>query len=97
MQSVKTGVHLHCLSGLARLYRAAEVLGTIARALELATYAAADRQPRLAEHRRALPGQLYPLPGGGELIDEIKLEPADSAVYNRFCNTTDGDPHGTTR
>ena len=96
---MKTGVHLHCLFGLARLYRVAEVLGTIARALELATYTAAYIDNLfLAEHRRrALPAPTLPTPRRRELIDEIKLEPADSAVYNRFCNTTDGDPHGTMR
>jgi hypothetical protein len=31
-----------------------------------------------------------------ELIDEIELEPADPAVYDRFCNITDEGSHGTT-
>jgi transposase len=40
-QPVKTGVHLRRLLGLARLYGTADLLGAIARALELATYDAA--------------------------------------------------------
>src|SRR5262245_9415880 len=40
-QPVKTSVHLRRLLGLARLYGAAELLGAISRALELATYDAA--------------------------------------------------------
>ena len=32
-----------------------------------------------------------PTPQRRELIDDIELEPADPAVYDRFCNTTDED------
>jgi len=98
-QPVKTGVHLRRLLGLARLYGTAEVLGAIARALELATYDAAYVENLLLaeRRRRQLPTPTLPSPKRRELIDEIELEPADPAVYDRFCNTTDEDSHGTTR
>ena len=31
-----------------------------------------------------------------ELIDDIELEPADPALYDRFCDHTTEDSHGTT-
>jgi transposase len=98
-QPVKTGVHLRRLLGLARLYGAAEVLGAIARALELLTYDAAYVENLLLaeRRRRQLPTPTLPTPKRRELIDEIELEPADPSVYDRFCNTTDEDSHGTTR
>jgi transposase len=98
-QPVKTGVHLRRLLGLARLYGAAEVLGAIARARELATYDAAYVENLLLaeRRRRQLPTPTLPTPKRRELIDEIELEPADPSVYDRFCNTTDEDSHGTTR
>ena len=98
-QPVKTGVHLRRLLGLSRLYGAAELLGAIARALELATYDAAYVENiLLAERRRRrLPTPTLPTPKRRELIDEIDLEPADPSVYDRFCNTTDENSHGTTR
>ncbi len=98
-QPVKTGVHLRRLLGLARLYGAAEVLGAISRALQLATYDAAYVENLLLaeRRRRQLPTPTLPTPKRRELIDEIELEPADPAVYDRFCNTTDEDSHGTTR
>jgi hypothetical protein len=50
----------------------------------------------LAECRsRQLPTPTLPTPRRRELIDDIELEPADPAVYDRFCNTTDEGPHGT--
>ena len=98
-QPVKTGVHLRRLLGLARLYGTAELLGAIARALELATYDAAYVENLLLaeRRRRQLPTPTLPTPKRRELIDEIELEPADPSVYDRFCNTTDEDSHGTTR
>ena len=98
-QPVKTGVHLRRLLGLARLYGTAELLGAISRALELATYDAAYVENLLLaeRRRRQLPTPTLPTPKRRELIDEIELEPADPAVYDRFCNTTDEDSHGTTR
>jgi transposase len=98
-QPVKTGVHLRRLLGLARLYGTAELLGAISRALELATYDAAYVENLLLaeRRRRQLPTPTLPTPKRRELIDEIELEPADPAVYDRFCNTSDEDSHGTTR
>jgi transposase len=98
-QPVKTGVHLRRLLGLARLYGTAELLGAISRALELATYDAAYVENLLLaeRRRRQLPTPTLPSPKRRELIDEIELEPADPSVYDRFCNTTDEDSHGTTR
>jgi transposase len=98
-QPVKTGVHLRRLLGLARLYGTAELLGAISGALELATYDAAYVENLLLaeRRRRALPTPALPSPKRRELIDEIELEPADPSVYDRFCNTTDEDSHGTTR
>jgi transposase len=97
-QPVKTGVHLRRLLGLARLYGTAELLAAISRALELAAYDAAYVENfLLAERRRRqLPTPTLPTPRRRELIDEIELEPTDPAIYDRFCNDTEEDSHGTT-
>ena len=97
-QPVKTGVHLRRLLGLARVYGSAEVLSAIAKALEFAAYDAAYVENLLLaeRRRRQLPTPTLPTPQRRELIDDIELEPADPAVYDRFCNTTDEDSHGTT-
>ena len=97
-QPVKTGVHLRRLLGLARVYGSTEVLSAIAKALEFATYDAAYVENLLLaeRRRRQLPTPTLPTPQRRELIDDIELEPADPAVYDRFCNTTDEDSHGTT-
>ena len=97
-QPVKTGVHLRRLMGLARLYGTAELLAAIARALELATYDAAYVENLLLaeRRRRELPTPTLPTPRRRELIDEIELEPTDPAIYDRFCNDTEEDSHGTT-
>jgi hypothetical protein len=96
-QPVKTGVHLRRLLGLARLYGAAELLGAISRALELAAYDAAYVENLLLaeRRRRQLPTPTLPTPKRRELIDEIDWEPTDPGVYDRFCNTTDEDSDGT--
>ena len=97
-QPVKTGVHLRRLLGLARLYGAAELLGAISRALELATYDAAYVENLLLaeRRRRQLPTPTLPTPQRRELIDEIELDPADPGIYDRFCNDTEEDPNGAT-
>jgi hypothetical protein len=97
-QPVKTGVHLRRLLGLARVYGSTEVLSAIAKALEFAAYDAAYVENLLLaeRRRRQLPTPTLPTPQRRELIDDIELEPADPAVYDRFCNTTDEDSHGTT-
>lgn len=96
-QPVKTGVHLRRLLGLARVYGSAEVVCAIARALELAAYDAAYVENLLLaeRRRRQLPTPTLPTPKRRELIDEIDLKPADPAVYDRFCKTTDEDANGT--
>jgi hypothetical protein len=95
---VKTGVHLRRLLNLAQLYGPAELLGAISRALELATYDAAYVENLLLaeRRRRQLPTPTLPTPKRRELIDEIQLEAADPALYDRFCKNTDEGPHGTT-
>jgi transposase len=97
-QPVKTGVHLRRLIGLARLYGTAELLAAIVRALELATYDAAYVENLLLaeRRRRELPTPTLPTPRRRELIDEIDLEPTDPAIYDRFCDDTEEDSHGTT-
>ena len=96
-QPVKTGIHLRRLLGLARVYGSAEVVSAIARALELSAYDAAYVENLLLaeRRRRQLPTPTLPTPKRRELIDEIDLEPTDPALYDRFCNTNDEDPHGT--
>jgi transposase len=96
-QPVKTGVHLRRLLGLARVYGSAEVVCAIARALELAAYDAAYVENLLLaeRRRRQLPTPTLPTPKRRELIDEIGLKPADPAVYDRLCKTTDEDANGT--
>ena len=95
---MKTGVHLRRLMGLARLYGTTEVLAAISRALELATYDAAYVENLLLAERRQrqLPTPTLPTPQRRELIDEIELDPADPAIYDRFCDNTEEDSHGTT-
>jgi hypothetical protein len=97
-QPVKTGVHLRRLLGLAQLYGATEVLSAISRALELAAYDAAYVENLLLAQRRQrqLPTPTLPAPRRRELIDEIQLDPIDPAIYDRFCNDTEEDSHGTT-
>jgi hypothetical protein len=97
-QPVKTGVHLRRLLGLARLYGTVELLGAIARALELATYDAAYVENLLLaeRRRRELPTPTLPTPRRRELIDEIELDPTDPAIYDRFCNDAEEDSDGTT-
>jgi transposase len=97
-QPVKTGVHLRRLLGLARLYEPTELLSAISRALELATYDAAYVENLLLaqRRRRQLPTPTLPTPQRRELIDEIELEPADPALYDRFCKGTEEDAHGST-
>jgi transposase len=97
-QPVKTGVHLRRLLSLAKLYGRAELLGAVSQALDLATYDAAYVENLLLaeRRRRQLPTPTLPTPKRRELIDEIQLDPADPALYDRFCINTDEDSHGTT-
>ncbi len=95
---VKTGVHVRRLLGLAKVYGRTEVLAAIARALALATYDAAYVENLLLaeRRRRQLPTPTLPTPKRRELIDDIELEPADPALYDRFCYGTEEDSHGPT-
>jgi transposase len=97
-QPVKTSVHLRRLLGLARLYGTTEVLAAISRALELATYDAAYVENLLLaeRRRRQLPTPTQPTPRRRELIDEIELEPADPALYDRLYTDTEENSRGTT-
>jgi hypothetical protein len=95
---VKTGVHIRRLLGLAKVYGRTEVLAAMARALALETYDAAYVENLLLaeRRRRQLPTPTLPTPQRRELIDDIELEPADPALYDRFCQDAEEDSHGTT-
>jgi transposase len=95
---VKSGVHVRRLLNLAQVYGRTEVLGAISRALELKTYDAAYVENLLLaeRRRRQLPTPTLPTPKRRELIDDIELEPADPALYDRFCLDAEEDSHGTT-
>jgi hypothetical protein len=95
---VKTGIHLKRLLALARVYGRTEVLGAIARAVELKTCDAAYVENLLMaeRRRRQLPTPTLPTPKRRELIDEIELDPADPAFYDRFCHDTGEDSDGPT-
>jgi hypothetical protein len=95
---VKTGIHVRRLLNLAQLYGRTEVLAAISHALALATYDAACVENLLLaqRRRRQLPTPTLPTPKRRELIDDIELEPADPALYDRFCRHTEEDSHGTT-
>jgi transposase len=100
-QPIKTHVHLRRLLHLAQIYGRTEVLGAIRRALELTTYDAASVENLLLaeRRRRQLPTPTLPTPQRRELIDDIELEPADPALYDRFCHDTSNaseDSHATT-
>jgi hypothetical protein len=95
---VKTSVHLRRLLNLAQVYGRTEILAAINRALELETYDAAYVENLLLaeRRRRQLPTPTLPTPQRRELIDDLDLEPADPAQYDRFCQDTQETSHGTT-
>lgn len=95
---VKTGTHLRRLLALVRLYGRQEVTAAIVRASELQTYDAAYVENLLlaARRRRELPTPTLPCPRRRELIEDIELDPADPAVYDRFLNTSPEDSDGRT-
>ena len=74
------------------------MLSALSRALELATYDAAYVENLLLAERRQrqLPTPTLPTPQRRELIDEIDLEPADPAMYDRLYTDTEENSHGTT-
>lgn len=95
---VKTSTHLRRLLTLARLYGPDDVLWAIVRASELATYDAAYVENLLLaeRRRRRLPTPTLPTPQRRELIEEIELEPADLADYDRFCQLLPEDSNDST-
>jgi hypothetical protein len=95
---VKTGVQLRRLLNLAQVYGRTEVLAAISRAVELTAYDAASVENLLLaeRRRRQLPTPTLPTPQRRELIDDIELEPADPALYDRFCRDDEEDSHATT-
>jgi hypothetical protein len=97
-QPIKTGRHLRRLLDLARVYGRADVLAAIGRALELASYDAASVENLLLaeRRRRQLPTPTLPTPKRRELIDDIELEPADPAFYDRFCHNDEENSHAAT-
>ena len=90
--------HLRRLLKLARLYGPAEVVAALARAAQLGTYDAAYVENLLLaeRRRRQLPSPTLPTPQRRELIDEIQLDPADPAVYDRLFQLPSEDDHDTT-
>ncbi len=95
---VKTSVHVRRLLKLAQVYGRTEVLAAISCALALATYDAAYVENLLLaeRRRRQLPTPTIPTPKRRELIDDIELEPADPALYDRFCYDTEENSDATT-
>jgi hypothetical protein len=95
---IRTGVHLRRLLKLAQVYGRTEVLAAVSQALQLQTYDAAYVENLLLaeRRRRQLPTPTLPTPKRRELIDDIELEPADPALYDRFCREAEEDSHGTT-
>jgi transposase len=97
-QPIKTTTHLRRLLALVRLYGRHEVLRTLVRADQLATYDAAYVENLLLaeRRRRQLPTPTLPTPQRRELIDEIQLDPDDPAVYDRLFKLPPEDSHDST-
>ena len=95
---VKTSTHLRRLLVLVRLYGRQEVVATIVRASQLQTYDAAYVENLLLaeRRRRELPTPTLPCPRRRELIEDIELDPADPAVYDRFLDTPLEDSNDAT-
>jgi len=99
---VKKSLHLRKLLALVRLYGRQDVLSALRLALDAQTCAAASVENILhpQRRRRQLPSLVQVQPQRRELIDDIDLEPADPALYDRFCHDTEDDTaeesHGTT-
>jgi transposase len=97
-QPIKTTTHLRRILALVRLYGRHEVLRTLVRADQLATYDAAYVENLLLaeRRRRQLPTPTLPTPQRRELIDEIQLDPDDPAVYDRLFKLPPEDSHDST-
>ena len=78
---------------LVNTYGRAEVLASIARALEYETYDAAYVETILLQERRRqeLPSPMPLRPKRQELVDEIDGDPSDPATYDRFFGSSDLD------
>lgn len=92
-RSVKTAHHIRRLMNLVNTYGRAEVLASIARALEYETYDAAYVETILLQERRRqeLPSPMPLRPKRQELVDEIDVEPSDPATYDKFFGSSDLD------
>jgi transposase len=90
---IKATHHIRRLMGLVNTYGQADVLASIARALEYQTYDAAYVETILLQERRRreLPSPTPLRPQRQELIDEIHVEPSDPAVYDRLFGLSDLD------
>jgi hypothetical protein len=90
---IKAARHIHRLMCLVNTYGQADVLASIARALEYQTYDAAYVETILLQERRRreLPSPTPLRPQRQELIDEIHVEPSDPAVYDRLFGLSDLD------
>jgi hypothetical protein len=97
-QPVKTIVHLQRLLKLVRLYGRSDVIDAIARANQYQTYDAAYVETILLQQRRRqeLPSPTSVRPRRAELVEDIELDEADPAVYDRFCQTNEDDPREDT-
>ena len=95
---VKTGVHLRRLLNLAQVYGRTEVLAAIRQALQLETYDAAYVEHLLLTERRRQqrPTPTLPTPQRRELIDDMTLDPANPALYDRFYHHPEDESHGPT-
>jgi hypothetical protein len=95
---IKSSVPVRRLLNLAQLYGRTAVLAAMARALELATYAAAGVEHLLLaeRRRRQLPTPTLPTPQRRELSDDSEVDPADPALYDRFCHPSEEDSPATT-
>jgi hypothetical protein len=94
---IKTSRHLRRLLALVRLYGRQELIAALARASELQTYDAAYVENLLLaeRRRRELPTPTWPCPRRRELIEDLELDPADPAAYDRFLQTPPEDLHDT--
>ena len=94
---VQTNRHLRRLMNLVHLYGRAEVVAAITQALAYQTYDAAYVETILLQERRKreLPSPTPLRPQRQELIDDIHIEPADPATYDRLFGSGDLDDNSS--
>jgi hypothetical protein len=82
---------------LVHLYGRAEVVAAITQALAYETYDAAYVETILLQERRKreLPSPTPLRPQRQELIDDIHIEPADPATYDRLFGSGDLDDNSS--